>query len=55
MRSMWSDADLLKHYEATRTAMVELASTIPDDAFLNADIEGWLASDGVHHYDDHII
>jgi hypothetical protein len=53
--STWSNSELLKHYEATRTAMVELASTIPDDAFLNADIESWLASDGVHHYDDHVI
>jgi hypothetical protein len=51
--SIWPYADLLKHYEATRAAMIELASKISDDAFLNSDIEGWLASDGVHHYDDH--
>jgi hypothetical protein len=51
--SIWPYADLLKHYEATRAAMIELASKISDDAFLNSDIEGWLASDGVYHYDDH--
>jgi len=51
--STWSYADLLKYYEATRAAMIELASKIPDDAFLNTNIEGWLASDGVRHYDDH--
>jgi hypothetical protein len=51
--STWPYSDLLKHYEATRAAMIELASKISDDTFLNSDIEGWLASDGVHHYDDH--
>lgn len=51
--STWSYADLLKHYETTRAAMIELASKIPDDAFLNADIESWLASDVVGHYDGH--
>lgn len=51
--STWSYTDLLKHYEAARLTMIELALKIPDDAFLNADVEGWLASDGVHHYDDH--
>jgi len=49
----WSDADLFKHFEATRAAMIELATTIPDDAFLNKDIEGWLAADVVGHYDGH--
>ena len=53
--STWSFPDLLKHYETTRTAMVELALKIPDDAFQNIDIESWLASDGVHHYDDHLV
>jgi hypothetical protein len=53
--STWSHADLLKHYEATRMAMLDLVKKIPDDAFLNPDIEGWLASDVVHHYEDHVI
>jgi hypothetical protein len=53
--SVWSYSNLLKHYEAARAAMIELASKIPDDAFLNTDIESWLASDVVHHYNDHVI
>jgi hypothetical protein len=53
--SAWSDADLLKHYEATRLAMIDLVTKIPDDALLNPDIENWLASDVVHHYEDHVI
>ena len=51
--STWSYSDLLKHYEATRTTMIELASDIPNDAFLNTDIESWLAADVVGHYDGH--
>ena len=53
--STWSNSDLLRHYEATRAAMIDLALKIPDDAFQNMDIESWLASDGVRHYDDHLI
>jgi hypothetical protein len=53
--STWSHSDLLNHYETTRAAMVDLASKIPDEAFQNMAIESWLASDGVHHYDDHVI
>jgi hypothetical protein len=33
--------------------MIELAKTIPDDAFLNKNIESWLAADVVGHYDGH--
>jgi hypothetical protein len=51
--STWSYADLLKHYETTRAGMIELASKIPDEAFLNLDIESWLAADVVGHYDGH--
>ena len=51
--SAWTYSDLLKKYEATRAAMIELASKIPDDAFLNTDVEGWLAADVVGHYDEH--
>lgn len=53
--STWTYADLLEHFEATRAAMLELAAGIPEDAFLNPDVEGWLISDVVHHYDDHVI
>jgi hypothetical protein len=51
--STWSDADLLRHYESVRLALIELVESLPEDAFLNKDIEGWLASDVVRHYDDH--
>ena len=51
----WSDEDLFKHYENVRRAIMELVTDLPDDAFLNKDIEGWLAADVVEHYDDHPI
>jgi hypothetical protein len=51
----WSDEDLLKHFETVRLAMLELVDDLPDDAFLNSDIEGWLKDDVVAHYDDHPI
>jgi hypothetical protein len=53
--STWSDEDLIKHYENVRLALVDLVERLPEDAFLNKDIEGWLASDVVKHYDDHPI
>ena len=49
----WSFDDLLKHYEAVRLSLIDLVKKIPDDAFLNKDIESWLASDVVWHYDGH--
>jgi hypothetical protein len=51
----WSDEKILKQYETARLAMIELVAHIPDDAFLNRDIEGWLASDMVGHYDGHAV
>ncbi len=53
--STWSDEDLFKHYETVRLAMLELVADLPDDAFLNKDIEGWLKDDVVAHYDEHPI
>jgi hypothetical protein len=53
--STWSESDLLRHYEAVRMAMIDLTADLPDDAFLNEDIEGWLKDDVVAHYDDHPI
>ena len=53
--SNWSDEDLCKHYETVRLALIDLVERLPEDAFLNKDIEGWLASDVVKHYDDHPI
>jgi len=53
--SSWSEGDLFTHYEAVRVAMIDLVAELPDDAFLNTDIEGWLKDDVVGHYDDHPI
>ncbi len=51
----WSDDDLFQHYESVRLAMLDLTADLPDDAFLNDDIEGWLKDDVVGHYDEHPI
>jgi len=51
--SGWSDEDLFVHYETVRLALIDLVIELPDDAFLNKDIEGWLIADVVEHYDDH--
>ena len=53
--SAWSDEDLFQHYETVRLAMRELAAGLPEDAFLNEDIEGWLKDDIVRHYDEHLV
>jgi hypothetical protein len=53
--SAWSNADLFAHYENTRMAMLALVAKIPDDAFLNPGVEGWLAADVVQHYNDHAV
>jgi hypothetical protein len=51
--STWSEDDLFKHHETVRLAMLDLVHDLPDDAFLNTDIEGWLKEDVVVHYDEH--
>lgn len=53
--STWSDDDLTAHYESVRLAMIDLTADLPDDAFLNKDIESWLKDDVVAHYDEHPI
>jgi len=53
--SAWSDEDLFKHYETVRRAMLDLVAELPESAFLNKDIEGWLKDDVVAHYDEHPI
>ena len=53
--SVWSDDDLFKHYENVRLALIDLVERLPEDAFLNNDIESWLAEGIVHHYDEHAI
>ena len=51
--SAWSDDDLFQHYETVRVGLLNLTADLPDDAFLNRDIESWLADDVVGHYDGH--
>ena len=53
--STWTDDDLFEHYETVRLALIDLVANLPQDAFLNKDIEAWLADDVVKHYDDHPI
>ncbi|HSJ87105.1 MAG TPA: ClbS/DfsB family four-helix bundle protein [Anaerolineales bacterium] len=53
--SSWTEEDLLKHFESVRSALIEIVAKLPEDAFLNRDIEDWLAADLVHHYDDHSV
>ena len=53
--SAWSDEDLFEHYESVRLALIDLVHSLPEDAFLNTNIEAWLADDVVKHYDDHPI
>jgi hypothetical protein len=53
--SAWSDDDLYRHYECVRLALIDLVAGLPEDAFLNQDIESWLMDDVVAHYDEHPI
>lgn len=51
----WSEDDLHRHFETVRLALIDLVSDLPEDAFYNEDIEGWLRDDVVAHYDEHSI
>jgi hypothetical protein len=51
----WSDDDLLEYFEVIRLIMIEMVAGLPEEAFLNKDIEDWLAADVVEHYDEHPI
>lgn len=53
--SAWSDDELYQHYEMVRKVMLELTASLPEEAFRNADIEGWLKDDVVAHYDEHSV
>lgn len=53
--STWSNEDLFQHYDTVRLALIDLVADLPEDAFLNRDIEGWLADDVVEHYDEHAL
>jgi hypothetical protein len=53
--STWTDEDLFKHHHSVRLALIDLTADLPEDAFLNDDIAGWLKEDVVGHYDEHPI
>ncbi len=48
-----SDADLQKLFESKRRSFLKLTKELPEEAFVNKDIEGWLAADVVEHFDEH--
>ena len=48
-----SDTDVQRQFDDKLQDMIKLVSELPEDAFTNKDIEGWLAADIVEHYDDH--
>lgn len=50
-----SDAEVQKQFESKRQDMIKLVNDLPEDAFANSDIEGWLAADVVEHFDEHAI
>jgi hypothetical protein len=50
-----SDADIERLFEEKRQAFLKLTNQLPESAFLNSDIEGWLAADVVEHFDEHAI
>lgn len=49
----WADDDLLEYFDIIRLTLIEMITGLPEDAFLNNDIEGWLIADVVQHYDEH--
>ena len=51
----WSDDDLLEYFEVIRLILIEMVTGLPKEAFLNQDIEDWLAADVVEHFDEHPI
>ncbi len=51
----WSDEDLLEYFEIIRLTLIEMVTGLPDESFLNAEIEDWLAADVVEHYDEHAV
>ena len=52
---LWSEQDLLLHYENVREALLDLVAELPEDALTNKDIREWLESDVIEHLEDHRI
>jgi len=51
----FSDAEVQKQFEGKILDMIKFTKSLPDDAFLNSDIESWLAADVAGHFDGHSI
>lgn len=50
-----SDAEVREEFEEKRLELIRLVSSLPEEAFTNREIEGWLAADVVEHFDEHAI
>lgn len=50
-----SDTEAQKQFENKRQAMIQFVHDLPEEAFTNMDIEGWLAADVVEHLDEHAV
>ncbi len=50
-----SDAEVRKEFEEKRLELIRLVNSLPEEAFTNREIEGWLAADVVEHFDEHAI
>ena len=44
-----------KQFEDKRQAMIKLVNDLPEESFINADIESWLAADVAGHFDEHSV
>jgi len=50
-----SDTEVQKRFENKRLDMIKLTNDLPEAAFTNVEIEGWLAADVAEHFDEHAI
>lgn len=50
-----SDAEVQAQFENKRLSLIKFVNNLPDEAFMNMDVEGWLAADVAGHFDDHSI
>lgn len=47
------EVEVKKQFESKRLDLLKLTNELPQEAFMNQDIERWLAADVVEHYDEH--
>ncbi len=48
-----SNLEVKIQFENKRQDMIKLTQSLPDAAFTNTDVEGWLAADVAGHFDEH--